>query len=117
RTLVGVAEAGSLEDIVNVGVAPRERIVGAYHDLAGAALSYQVAYALWGENHGIEIQLAQIFRGVFLGALARVGESHATVVGAAGVGGQIATGVGSADFERGEFIQRAIEYQVREEDG
>src|SRR5689334_12239440 len=46
RATVGVAEAGSLEDLIDGGGAPRKWIVGAEHDLTGSALGHHMPQAL-----------------------------------------------------------------------
>ena len=47
---------------------PRERVVGAEHDLADAALGDQVAHRLGGEHDRVEIELAvlQVLGRLFL---------------------------------------------------
>jgi hypothetical protein len=43
RSAVGIAEARSLENLIDGGGAPGKWIVGAEHDLAGSAFGHQVA--------------------------------------------------------------------------
>src|SRR5262249_1696207 len=54
---VGVADAGLIEDVVNRGRGPRERMVGAHDDLADPAFGDQMAQSLGGEHHRVDIEL------------------------------------------------------------
>jgi hypothetical protein len=112
RAAISVAESGRLEYLIDGGGAPGKWIVGAEHDLARATLGHKMTHTFWSEDDRIEIRLPQVFRGVFFGAVARTWRPDAAVIGPPSVGGQIAAGVGCADFQAGEPIEHAVENQV-----
>ena len=53
-----VAQARRVEHEIDLGAGPRERVVGADHDLAGTGLGDQVAQRLGREHDGVEEELA-----------------------------------------------------------
>src|ERR1700738_2433160 len=68
RDPLGVAQTGRRQHEVDLGAGPRERIVGADHDLAGAGLGDQVAQRFRSEHDRVEEQLAvaQVLRRLLL---------------------------------------------------
>src|SRR5438094_3324991 len=112
-----VAQAWRAEDVVDRRLRPRERIVGAHHDLTGPGLGDEVAQRLGREDERVEVELLEILRRLLLQRLgAPVGEGHADRVGTRRVGRQIAAAVGRADLQPGKAVERTFEDQVRERD-
>ena len=114
-----VAQARRVEHEVDLGAGPRERVVGADHDLAGTGLGDQVAQRLGREHDGVEEELAVLeIRGrLLLGQRAdTVGEASDHRVRAVGVGRQEAAAMRGADLQPGKAVERALEDQVRQRD-
>src|SRR5512145_1747968 len=57
---LGIAEAGRLEYVVHRLVLPRDRVVGADDELAGADLRGQMPQRFRGEDEGVVVHLPQI---------------------------------------------------------
>ena len=70
--LLLVGEGSARKDVVDRMLFPRDRMVGAQHDLAGADLRHQVPESLGHEQHGVEIELVQILRGLLFPRDARI---------------------------------------------
>src|SRR5689334_511614 len=60
RRLVVITQDRGGEHVIDRMLLPRDRVVGAEHDLAGADLRREVAQRLRGEHQGVEMQLVQI---------------------------------------------------------
>src|SRR3954462_13925552 len=66
RRLLLVGEGGGCKNVVDRMLFPRNWMIGAEHDLAGADLRNEMPQAFRREHHRVEIKLVQIFRGLLL---------------------------------------------------
>jgi hypothetical protein len=66
RRLLLIAQRRGGEDVVHRMLLPRDRMVGAEHDLARAHLRHEVTQRLGGEYQGIEIELIEVFARLLL---------------------------------------------------
>ena len=78
RYLVGVANPGDRQDVVDRRGIPRERVVGAHDHMFDPDLGDQVTHGLAGEHDRVEIELAvaQVFRRVLFWVMARLGRGR-----------------------------------------
>src|SRR6266851_778364 len=113
---LGTAQAGRREDVVDRGAGPRERIVGAHHDLPRSHHLGQVAQGLRRKHDRIVIELAQVFGGLLLERHRRaaIREGDADGVRTIRIGRQIAAAVRGADLESREAVERPFVDQMRE---
>ena len=98
---------------------PRDRVVGAEHQLARADLADEVAQAFAGEHHRVEIKLVHVFRRLLLQLDLRTAvlrRHEARMVAAHLVGRQVSAAVRGQHLEPGEFVERALEDQVLQRD-
>jgi formylglycine-generating enzyme required for sulfatase activity len=114
-----VAEAGDRHDVVDRYLVPRERVVGADHHLADAALGDQVAHPFRREHDRVEKELAvlEVLGRLLLRQRAdpvREGRDHR--IRARGVGRQKAAAMGGTDLQARKAVEGALEDQVRERD-
>src|SRR5262245_1826376 len=118
RFLVGIAQERRVEDEVDAD-RPVEWIVGPVHQLTDPRFRHEMPQPIVAEDHRVDEQFtAEVFARLFLERLAVGAERAATTaqrIGATEVGRQISTGMGRADLESWETIERALEDQVREE--
>src|SRR5437763_10206629 len=112
RDLVGIAETRRAQDMIDRRARPRERIVRAHDDLAGARLGRQVTQRLGREDDRVVVHLAHVLGRPLLqrpGLALREGRLHG--VGPIHVRRKVATAVRRADLEPGELVERALEDQ------
>src|SRR5579883_1896926 len=117
RDLVVVAERRGGEDMVDGMLLPRNRMVGAEHDLARADLGDEVAQCLGREHQRVIVELVEIFGGLLLEMDVRIAvlrRDEAGVIVTRRIRRQVAAAVRRDDLETGEFVERAFEDQVLE---
>src|SRR5260221_8339775 len=98
---------------------PRDRMVRAEHDLAGADLSDEMAECLGSKHQGVEEKLIEIFRGLLLQLYFRVAvlrRDETGVVRTRRVGWQIAAAMRRDDLQAWIFVERALEDEVLQRD-
>ncbi len=119
RDLLLVAERRGGEDVVHRMLFPRDRMVGAEHDLARADLGHKVAQRLGREHQRIEIELVEIFGRLLLEldlGIAVLRRHEAGVVGARCIRSEIAAAMRGNDLQAGEAVEGALEDQVLKRD-
>ena len=97
----GVAQARRVEDVIDRYFRPRERIVGAHHDLARAHLMGKVLQRLRREHQRIEVELVEVFGRLLLQldvGIAVLRRHEAGVVGARRVGAEVAAAMRRDDL-------------------
>ena len=119
RGLVLVAERRGGEHVVDRMLLPRDRMVGAEHDLARADLRDEMTKRFGREHQRVEIELIEIFGRLLLQldvGIAVLRRDEAGVIGARRVGRQISAAVRRDDLEARKFVERALEDQVLQRD-
>src|SRR4029453_14090677 len=113
--LLSVAQERRIEDEIDTN-GPVKRVVGSVKDVIHADLVHEVPEPRLVEDHRVDIEvLPEILTRLFLERLA-VGAagSSAERIGAATVRRQVTAGVGRADLQPREPVERAFKNQVRE---
>src|SRR5262245_18708679 len=117
RSLVRITQERGIQHEIHRD-RPVEWHVRTVGNLADAHLCYQVPKAFFGEHHGVHHHLAphDLARLARVGAVG-VGADDARGFSPTEIRGQVAAGVRAADTKPGEFVERAVEDQSREEVG
>src|SRR6266478_363010 len=116
RFLLGVAQERRVQDCIHTG-RPVKGLVRSEDDLAGADFRDQVPQTLFGNNNGIDKNLAlQVLARVFLVRTVGIIPHLAVHLKSSEIGRHVSAAMSRADFQAREAIQGSVKHHVGKED-
>src|SRR5258708_21088584 len=98
---------------------PRNRMIGAEHDLACADLRHQMPKRLRGKYQRVEMQLVEIFGRLLLQLDVRIAvlrRYKTRAIGPRRIGAEIAAAMRGKNFQFGKAVQRSLKNQMLQGD-